>query len=129
MLFNAPPFISWSPAELKKNLYAIFIQFGPILDIVAMKTLKMRGQAFVVFKEIPSATNALRSMQGFPFYDKPMVRNVLHLECAPVVDSIIHGDCSILFTALHSLSHNDAHTCIHSSIALSTSPFPEDCIF
>ena len=59
--------------ELKKSLYAIFSQFGPILDIVALKTLKMRGQAFVIFKEIQSATNALRSMQGFPFYDKPMV--------------------------------------------------------
>lgn len=59
--------------ELKKSLYAIFSQFGQILDIVALKTLKMRGQAFVIFKEIQSATNALRSMQGFPFYDKPMV--------------------------------------------------------
>lgn len=58
--------------ELKKSLYAIFSQFGQILDIVALKTLKMRGQAFVVFKDINSATNALRSMQGFPFYDKPM---------------------------------------------------------
>ena len=35
--------------------------------------MKMRGQAFVVFRDISSATNALRSMQGFPFYDKPMV--------------------------------------------------------
>lgn len=59
--------------ELKKSLYAIFSQFGQILDIVALKTLKMRGQAFLIFKEIQSATNALRSMQGFPFYDKPMV--------------------------------------------------------
>ncbi|CAN8028535.1 U1 small nuclear ribonucleoprotein A [Ixodes scapularis] len=58
--------------ELKKSLYAIFSQFGQILDIVALKTLKMRGQAFVVFKDLNSATNALRSMQGFPFYDKPM---------------------------------------------------------
>ncbi|KAH8292729.1 hypothetical protein KR018_008923 [Drosophila ironensis] len=58
--------------ELKKSLYAIFSQFGQILDIVALKTLKMRGQAFVVFKEIGSASNALRTMQGFPFYDKPM---------------------------------------------------------
>jgi len=62
--------------ELKKSLYAIFSQFGQILDIVALKTLKMRGQAFVIFKEIASATNALRSMQGFPFYDKPMVRTI-----------------------------------------------------
>lgn len=58
--------------DLKKSLYAIFSQFGQIMDIVALKTLKMRGQAFVIFKEIASATNALRSMQGFPFYDKPM---------------------------------------------------------
>lgn len=35
--------------------------------------MKMRGQAFVIFKEVNSASNALRSMQGFPFYDKPMV--------------------------------------------------------
>ena len=61
-------------AELKKSLYAIFSQFGVIMDIVALKTLKMRGQAFVVFQDISSATNALRSMQGFPFYDKPMVK-------------------------------------------------------
>lgn len=58
--------------ELKKSLYAIFSQFGQILNIVALKTLKMRGQAFVIFKEINSAANAMRSMQGFPFYDKPM---------------------------------------------------------
>ncbi|XP_068233940.1 U1 small nuclear ribonucleoprotein A [Palaemon carinicauda] len=58
--------------ELKRSLYAIFSQFGQILDIVALKTLKMRGQAFVIFKEIGSATSAMRAMQGFPFYDKPM---------------------------------------------------------
>jgi RNA recognition motif-containing protein len=59
-------------SELKKSLYAIFSQFGQILDIVALKNLKMRGQAFVIFKEINSASTALKSMQGFPFYDKPM---------------------------------------------------------
>jgi RNA recognition motif-containing protein len=58
--------------DLKKSLYAIFSQFGQILDIIARKTLKTRGQAFVIFKDVNSATNAMRSMQGFPFYDKPM---------------------------------------------------------
>ena len=58
--------------ELKKSLYAAFSQFGPILDVVALKTFRMRGQAFVVFRDISSATNAVRQMQGFPFYDKPM---------------------------------------------------------
>uniref|UniRef100_A0A4W6DLU8 Small nuclear ribonucleoprotein polypeptide B2 n=1 Tax=Lates calcarifer TaxID=8187 RepID=A0A4W6DLU8_LATCA len=58
--------------ELKRSLYALFSQFGQIIDIVAMKTMRMRGQAFVVFKELAAATNALRQLQGFPFYNKPM---------------------------------------------------------
>ncbi|KAL3695300.1 hypothetical protein R1sor_009376 [Riccia sorocarpa] len=58
--------------ELKKSLYAVFSQFGKILDIVACKTLKLRGQSWVVFDDVTAATNALRQMQGFPFYDKPM---------------------------------------------------------
>ncbi|CAG0918069.1 unnamed protein product [Notodromas monacha] len=58
--------------ELKRSLYAIFSQFGPILAIHCRKSLKMRGQAFVVFKDVTSAANGLRSLQGFPFYEKPM---------------------------------------------------------
>ncbi|CAH2255602.1 U2 small nuclear ribonucleo B [Pelobates cultripes] len=58
--------------ELKRSLYALFSQFGHVMDIVALKTMKMRGQAFVIFKELASATNALRQLQGFPFYNKPM---------------------------------------------------------
>ncbi|CAA9998019.1 unnamed protein product [Nesidiocoris tenuis] len=58
--------------EMKKSLYAIFSQFGQILDIVLIKNLKMKGQAFVIFKEIASATQAMRSMQDFPFYEKHM---------------------------------------------------------
>lgn len=33
-------------------------------------------------QDISSATSALRSMQGFPFYDKPMVR------CRPLWEHI-----------------------------------------
>ncbi|XP_057574712.1 U2 small nuclear ribonucleoprotein B''-like [Hippopotamus amphibius kiboko] len=58
--------------ELKRSLYALFSQFGHVVDIVALKTMKMRGQAFVVFKELGSSTNALRQLQGFPFYGKLM---------------------------------------------------------
>nr|POE45360.1 u1 small nuclear ribonucleoprotein a [Quercus suber] len=59
--------------ELKKSLHAVFSQFGKILEVLAFKTFKHKGQAWVVFDEVSSATNALRQMQGFPFYDKPMV--------------------------------------------------------
>ncbi|GFS35617.1 spliceosomal protein U1A [Actinidia rufa] len=58
--------------ELKKSLYAVFSQFGKILEVLAFKTLKHKGQAWVVFEDVSSANNALRQMQGFPFYDKPM---------------------------------------------------------
>lgn len=61
--------------ELRKSLMAIFEQFGQILQIVAMQSLKRRGQAFVIFAETDSATRALDAMQDFPFYDKPMRLN------------------------------------------------------
>lgn len=71
---NVEMFVSHlPPTELKRSLYALFSQFGQVIDIVAMKTMKMRGQAFVIFKELAAATNALRQLQGFPFYNKPMV--------------------------------------------------------
>ncbi|RZC52567.1 hypothetical protein C5167_020991 [Papaver somniferum] len=58
--------------ELKKTLKSIFQQFGNILEVLAFKTLKHKGQAWVVFEDVSSATNVLRQMQGFPLYDKPM---------------------------------------------------------
>jgi hypothetical protein len=60
--------------ELKRSLYCLFSQYGRILDVVALKTARLRGQAWVVFSEVTAASNAVRQMQGFPFYDKPMVR-------------------------------------------------------
>ncbi|KAK3022957.1 hypothetical protein RJ639_046775 [Escallonia herrerae] len=62
----------WNFHELKRSLYALFSQYGRILDIVALKTPKLRGQAWVVFSEVTAASNAVRQMQNFPFYDKPM---------------------------------------------------------
>ncbi|XP_060175967.1 U2 small nuclear ribonucleoprotein B'' [Lycium barbarum] len=58
--------------ELKRSLYCLFSQYGRIVDIVALKTPKLRGQAWVVFSEVTAASNAVRQMQNFPFYDKPM---------------------------------------------------------
>uniref|UniRef100_A0A1J3GHI8 U2 small nuclear ribonucleoprotein B'' 2 n=1 Tax=Noccaea caerulescens TaxID=107243 RepID=A0A1J3GHI8_NOCCA len=59
--------------ELKRSLYCLFSHFGRILDVVALKTPKLRGQAWVVFTEVTAASNAVRQMQNFPFYDKPML--------------------------------------------------------
>ncbi|KAH8549187.1 putative U1 small nuclear ribonucleoprotein A [Umbelopsis sp. PMI_123] len=56
--------------EIKESLYTLFLSYGEILDIVIMKKDKMRGQAFVVFEDIAAATTALKSLNGFSFYDK-----------------------------------------------------------
>ncbi|CAL2041965.1 unnamed protein product [Caenorhabditis brenneri] len=58
--------------ELKRSLHMIFTQFGEIIQLMSFRKEKMRGQAHVVFKEVSSASNALRALQGFPFYGKPM---------------------------------------------------------
>lgn len=61
---------------MKQALHAAFSQFGLIIDIVMRKSYRLRGQAFIIFRDIESASKALRTMQGFPFYDRPMVRKI-----------------------------------------------------
>lgn len=41
---------------------------------MAMKGAKMKGQAFVVFRDLAGATTAMRSLDGEMFYEKAMVR-------------------------------------------------------
>ncbi|KAI8914524.1 hypothetical protein EDD86DRAFT_186821 [Gorgonomyces haynaldii] len=56
--------------ELRESLYFLFTQFGRVIDVVALKTIRERGQAFVVFEDVAGATSALRALQGFAFYGK-----------------------------------------------------------
>jgi hypothetical protein len=137
LLTRPPPL----PAELKQLLYALFGQFGKIVDIVTMRTDRLRGQvrlqlphravvrfarqlcsqrrlgergvgctrlcapptdpagsnlpalqAWVVFADIGAATSALRGMQNFPFFDKPMVS--WRAACLPLGAwaSLLHGN-------------------------------------
>ena len=71
--------------DVKKALYGLFSSFGTILDIVVgnlrlcallqvVNTLKMRGQAFIVFSNVTEATEAIKQLQNYPFFGKPMVR-------------------------------------------------------
>ncbi|KAJ3341566.1 hypothetical protein HDU83_006539 [Entophlyctis luteolus] len=54
------------------GLEAIFSGFGEILQIRAKKNIKLRGQAFVTFKQVESATRALNEVQGFPLFSLPL---------------------------------------------------------
>ncbi|KAF8986031.1 hypothetical protein BGZ46_010448 [Entomortierella lignicola] len=58
--------------ELKRSLYCLFSAYGKVISIVASKTQRDRGQAFIAFSDIVAATTALRGLQGFIFYGKSM---------------------------------------------------------
>ncbi|KAF9782363.1 hypothetical protein BJ322DRAFT_216517 [Thelephora terrestris] len=58
--------------ELRTQLYALFATYGKVIDVVATKSPKMRGQAFLVFADLAGATSAMRACAGMTFYDKPL---------------------------------------------------------
>ncbi|KAJ7047424.1 hypothetical protein C8F04DRAFT_936206 [Mycena alexandri] len=58
--------------ELRSQLYALFTTYGKIIDVIASKSQRMRGQAFLVFSDLAGATTAMRACEGMVFYDKPL---------------------------------------------------------
>lgn len=60
-------------ADLQTALYMLFSTYGPVLDVVALKTMKMRGQAHIVFRDMHAATQAMRALEGYQFLGKELV--------------------------------------------------------
>lgn len=58
--------------DLRRMLYMLGVPFGPVLDVVAVKTLKMRGQAFLVFQEGKSSKKAKEYLDGYKLMGKAM---------------------------------------------------------
>nr|KAJ3419887.1 hypothetical protein HK105_006376 [Polyrhizophydium stewartii] len=57
---------------VKTALTAIFSKYGEILDIKVKRNVKHRGQAFVAFADVDSATRAKAEVHGFPLFSMPM---------------------------------------------------------
>lgn len=57
---------------LVESLREIFSEYGTVIDIVAKKSLKRKGQAFIVFDSVESAQGAIDEINGFELFDKPM---------------------------------------------------------
>ncbi|EER19690.1 U1 small nuclear ribonucleoprotein A, putative [Perkinsus marinus ATCC 50983] len=58
--------------DLKPLLFELFASFGPILAVYAGKSQSRRGQAFIAFREASNAALAMKTLNGFPFLDKPL---------------------------------------------------------
>ncbi|CAP60422.1 uncharacterized protein PODANS_1_7200 [Podospora anserina S mat+] len=61
--------------DLRTALYMLFSTYGAVLDVVALKTMKMRGQAHIVYKDIQTATQAMRSLNGFEFFGRELSKS------------------------------------------------------
>ncbi|CZS94759.1 hypothetical protein WAI453_013431 [Rhynchosporium graminicola] len=57
-------------ADLRISLYVLFSTYGPVLDVVALKTMKMRGQAHIVYRDVQTATQAMRALQRFELFGR-----------------------------------------------------------
>lgn len=72
---NQTIYLNNLPDRLKKpflrhQLYILGSAYGQVLDVVALKTPKMRGQAHLVYKQVEHAMVARRELDGFPFFGK-----------------------------------------------------------
>ncbi|ODQ65286.1 hypothetical protein NADFUDRAFT_83312 [Nadsonia fulvescens var. elongata DSM 6958] len=57
-------------SKLKADLKKIFSEFGSVIDVVAHKNIRMRGQAFVVFDNIDASRRAFEAKQNMELYGK-----------------------------------------------------------
>ena len=58
---------------MKDALRELFSEYGDIIDVVAKKNIKAKGQAFIVFDDVEAAQKAIHEVQGFELFGKPMV--------------------------------------------------------
>lgn len=57
---------------MKQTLRNLFRQYGVVLDVVAHRNLRMRGQAFIAMTDRAAAARAVKEVRGFPLYGKPI---------------------------------------------------------
>lgn len=58
---------------MKQTLKDIFEKFGEVLEVIAKKNIKMRGQAFIIFRNLKDAANAKNGLSGTILYHKELV--------------------------------------------------------
>lgn len=74
---NATLYVSnldWSirKNKLKRAIQTLFTRHGKILEVVTLRKEGLRGQAWIIFESVDSATAALQAEQGFSFFGKPL---------------------------------------------------------
>jgi RNA recognition motif-containing protein len=68
---------------MKTSLRVLFKTLGPVLDVTVHRNLRLRGQAFVAFDKTETAERAVKEVNKFPLYGKPMVSFLFPLSSCP----------------------------------------------
>ena len=100
--------------DLKRALYMLFSSYGVVLDVTALKTSKMRGQAHVLFRDVQSATQAMRHCQGYDFFGREMVSPSTQFH--NLSDMRAHRLTKIMALFRKSVMLNRGHTLSRSSL-------------
>ncbi|CAA17824.1 U2 snRNP-associated protein Msl1 [Schizosaccharomyces pombe] len=74
--------------DLRTALYMLFSTYGTVVDIVALKTPKMRGQAHVVFFDPSAAAIAMKALKNFIFFGKEMKIQYAHSK-SKIIERIV----------------------------------------
>ena len=65
---------------MKYTIFSLFQSYGTVQQVIVKRNDRMRGQAFVVFREVHEAVAARSNMNGYPIFGKPMVDKGLMVE-------------------------------------------------
>ena len=74
--------IDWSikKALLKRSLLALFSRHGKVIEVICLRGeggrgKPLRGQAWVIYESLSSATAAIEAERGFVFFGRPLIIN------------------------------------------------------
>jgi RNA recognition motif-containing protein len=56
--------------ELKQTLFHLFSQYGDILEVHARKSFRMKGQAFIIFRDLAAAASAKSALDNALIFGK-----------------------------------------------------------
>ncbi|EKE40055.1 hypothetical protein ENUP19_0180G0031 [Entamoeba nuttalli] len=76
---------SIKPNRIRDSLNTVFGAYGNVLQVCVRKSLKMRGQAFVIYDTKESAQFAMESLQNHELFDRPMHINYSKVESDIIV--------------------------------------------
>jgi RNA recognition motif-containing protein len=72
--------------ELKRQLYCLFSFVAPVVEIEARRGVKTRGQAWVSFTTVETASTAMQRLQGFNFLGREIAIEFAKSRSKSIVD-------------------------------------------